>query len=265
MKYLRLLVAFAKASFIADLQYRANFATRIVTDIFWYLAQIITFETIYHHTQKIGTWGVEEIRIFLGILFVVDALYMFFFSENLDKISERVRKGELDLLLAKPVNSQFMISFQRFNTAIIGNLIIGVTWLIFSLINFSQTHAETFHWSRLFWLFILIPCGLISVYVVRFSFATMAIFLTRAESIQYLWFQIYRLGMRPDSIYHPWLRFAILTIIPVGSIASVPTSFLVDTPNPAMLLWVMIWSVLLLWLSKKLWKFSLKFYSSASS
>lgn len=70
---------------------------------------------------------------------------------------------------------------------------------------------------------------MISVYVVRFSFATMAIFLTRAESIQYLWFQIYRLGMRPDSIYHPWLRFAILTIIPVGSIASVPTSFLVHT------------------------------------
>ncbi len=265
MKYFRLLVAFAKASFIADLEYRANFATRIVTDIFWYLAQIITFETIYQHTKKIGNWGVEEIRIFLGILFVLDALYMFFFSENLDKISDRIRKGEIDLLLAKPVSSQFMISFQRFNTAIIGNLFIGLAWLIFSLISYSQTHAETFHWLNLLWLIILIPCGLISIYIVRFTFSTMALFLTRAESIQYLWFQVYRLGMRPDSIYHPWLRFVILTIIPVATIASVPTSFIVEAPNPALLIWIVMSSAALLWLTQKLWKFSLKYYSSASS
>ena len=36
-KYARLFRAFAKASFVADLEYRMNFVSRIMTDIFWYL------------------------------------------------------------------------------------------------------------------------------------------------------------------------------------------------------------------------------------
>ncbi len=38
---------------------------------------------------------------------------MIILSENLDQFSEKVHKGDLDLLLAKPVNSQFMISLQK--------------------------------------------------------------------------------------------------------------------------------------------------------
>ena len=70
-------------------------------------------------------------RVFLGLLFVIDAIYMIIIHENLENMSEKVRKGDLDLLLAKPVNSQFMITLQKANTAIIGNLVLGTSWLIY--------------------------------------------------------------------------------------------------------------------------------------
>ena len=119
-KYASLYVAMFKASFIADLEYRANFFTRILTDVFWYAAQILTFEVLYQHTDKIGDWDVHQMRVFLGLLFVIDALYMIIIHENLENITEKVRKGDLDLLLAKPVNSQFMLTLQKANTAIFG-------------------------------------------------------------------------------------------------------------------------------------------------
>lgn len=100
LKYWKLFKAFAKASFVADLEYRANFLTRIVTDIFWYAAQIMTFETIFLHTDNVGGWNLDQTRVFLGMLFVADAIYMVLFHDNLDRMSDRVRKGELDLLLA---------------------------------------------------------------------------------------------------------------------------------------------------------------------
>jgi ABC-2 type transport system permease protein len=77
-----------------------------VTDIFWYIAQITTFEVLFHHTQYIGSWNLEQMRVFLGVVFVVDALYMIILSENLDQFSEKVRKGDLDLLLAKPAKKR---------------------------------------------------------------------------------------------------------------------------------------------------------------
>ena len=260
MKYARLFKGFARASIVADLESRANFLTRIVTDIFWYAAQVITFETIFSHTDNIGGWNIEQMRVFLGMLFVVDALYMIFFHDNLDRMSERVRKGELDLLLAKPVESQFMLSCQRLSTALIGNLLIGIAWLVYAIAGLPD-----FQFIRLLWLLILIPCGLLCLYSVRFMFCATSVLFTRAENLQYMWFQIYKLGMRPDSIYFPWLRFVILTVLPVAMVASVPSRAIMEAPNLGLFAWVVCWSFVLLYLSHRFWNWCLKHYSSASS
>lgn len=259
-KYLSLYLSLFRTSFIADLEYRVNFMTRFVTDIIWYSAQIVTFEVLFHHTPKIGDWNVEQMRVFLGVVFIVDALYMIIFSENLDQFSEKVRKGDLDLLLAKPINSQFMLSLQKASTAMIGNLLLGLSWFTYSLLQLPD-----FHWLRLFWLLILIPCGLIALYTMRFMIATTAVIFTRSENLQFVWYQIYRLGMRPDSIYVPWFKWVLLTALPVGVIASVPSRALLEPPDLALFAWVVILAIILLYFSNRFWKYSLKFYSSASS
>ena len=259
-KYILLYVAMFKASFIADLEYRANFFTRILTDVFWYIAQILTFEVLYQHTQKIGDWDVHQMRVFLGLLFVIDAFYMVIIHENLENMSEKVRKGDLDLLLAKPVNSQFMITLQKANTAIIGNLVLGTSWLAYSLHGLPD-----FHYLRLLWLFMLIPCSLVVIYSMRFIFSASAVIFTRSENLQFLWWQVYRLGMRPDSMYNPIIKWVLLSVIPVGIIVSIPARALLNPPNYFYLFWPVILVPILLYSTNRFWKFALKFYSSASS
>ena len=259
-KYFSLYLAMFKASFIADLEYRANFLTRIATDIFWYAAQITTFEVLFRHTERIGDWNLQQMRVFLGVIFLMDALYMILLSDNLDQFSDKVRKGDLDLLLAKPVNSQFMISLQKAATAMFGNLLIALSWFTYSLMQLPD-----FNWARLAWLLILVPTGLISLYVIKFGFAATAVVFARSENLQFVFYQIYRLGMRPDSMYFPWLKWMLLSVLPVGIISSVPARFLLEAPNWSLLFWVVGWSVFLLYCSNRFWKFTLRFYSSASS
>jgi ABC-2 type transport system permease protein len=259
-KYLSLYLAMFKASFISDLEYRANFFSRILTDIFWYIAQVVTFEVIYQHTKKIGDWGVEEMRVFLGLLFVIDAIYMIVIHENLENISEKVRKGDLDLLLAKPVNSQFMLTLQKANTAIFGNLIIGSAWLIYAL-----NGLEQFNPLKLLWLIVLVPASLCVLYSMRFMFSASAVIFTRSENLQFLWWQVYRLGMRPDSMYVPYIKYVLLTIIPVGVIISIPARALLNPPEFSYLLWPLVLAPLLIYGTSRFWKYALKFYSSASS
>jgi len=259
-KYSRLYSSFFKASFIADMEYRVNFLTRIFGDVFWYLAQIVMFEVLYLHTDKIGTWNVHQTRVFLGLLFVVDAIYMVIFSDNLDRLTERVRKGEMDLLLTKPVDSQFMLSCQRVNTALLGNFTIASSWLIYSL--FKLPHLEPL---KLLWLIVLIPTGVISLYSIRFMFGATAIIFTRSENLQFMWYQVYKLGMRPDHIYFPWLKFLLLTLFPVAIVASVPARAVLDPTNYWLFAWSIAWTAVILWLSHRFWNFCLKYYSSASS
>ncbi|MES3036347.1 MAG: ABC-2 family transporter protein [Bdellovibrionota bacterium] len=259
-KNFSLLVGLFKASFISDLEFRFNFATRIITDIFWYLAQVVTFEVLFLHTPIIGHWNINQTRVFLGVLFIIDALYMTFLADNLDKFSEKVRRGELDLLLMKPVNSQFMVSFQRVATASLGNLIIALMWMTYALYQLPDLHP-----LRIFWLIVLIPVGFSTLYVVRFCFSVVSLIFVRGENIQFIWFQLYKLGMRPDSIYFPWLRYIVLTILPVGLIASVPARAILDPPNWPLFLWAFASVPIFIWFSNRFWKYCLSKYNSASS
>lgn len=259
-KYGRLFLAFLRASFQADIEYRVNFATRILTDILWYIAQIVTIEAIFLYTTRFGDWNLPQVRVFLGLLFVVDALYMILFSDNFDRLSDKVRKGDLDLLLTKPVNSQFILSLQKMGTAMFGNLLLGLLWLVWALAKLPD-----FNWARVLWLMLLIPCGLTALYGVRFMLSTTALIFTRSENLQYLWYQVYRLGMRPDSIYAMWLKYIIMTILPVALIASVPSRFLLEAPDFGLLCVSVGTSVTFLYLSHRFWNYALKFYSSASS
>lgn len=259
-KYLGLYFAFFRASLIADLEFRVNFVTRIVTDIFWYAAQIVTFSVLYNHTSMIGHWTWPQTRVFLGMLFVVDAMYMIMLQENLDRFSDKVTKGQLDLLLVKPVNSQFMVSFQKVSTALFGNLLIALSWLGYSL-----AALPDFNWLRLLWLLILIPAGLSVLYALRFGMSATSVIFTRTENLQFVWYQIYKLAMRPDSIYQPWLKWALLTIVPVGLVASLPSRALLDPPDLPVFLWAVCLGPLLVWLSGIYWRFCLSKYTSASS
>lgn len=259
-KYFIIFKAFVKASFIAELEFRLNFVMRIVNDIFWYAAHIFTFEVLFLHTNKIGNWDVSQTRVFLGVLFIVDALYMVFLQENLDRFSEKVRKGELDLLLTKPINSQFMLSFQRIGIACLGNLIIAISWFIWSL-----SQLPDISWTKALWILVLGPCGFIVLYGIRFCVSAMSLLFVRADSLQYVWYQLYKLGMRPDSIYRGWVKFAVLTIMPVALIASVPARAVLDPPELWVYLWTMTAAPLMVWISSRFWKFCLSKYQSASS
>ena len=63
----------------------------------------------------------------------------------------------------------------------------------------------------------------------------------------------------------PWLKFILLTIIPVGLIASVPARAILNPPE----LWVVAWSLLagplFIWFSTWFWKQCLLRYQSSSS
>lgn len=259
-KNLRILRALALASLQADMEYRANLVFRVLTDTIWYVAQILTFEILFFHTPRLGDWNREETRVFLGILFVVDAIYMIFFQDNLHHLNEKVRRGELDLILAKPVSSRLMVSCYNIATAIFGNLILACGWLAWSIARLPE-----FQWSRLPWLLVLIPVAVCTLYCLRFFFSTLAIIFTRVDAVQYLWYNFYKLGMRPDSIYAPWLRWLLLTLVPVGIISSVPSRAILDPPDYFLFFYSIAFSTLLFWLTGRFWRYALGKYSSASS
>lgn len=260
-RYLRLLTFFVRASVIADLEYRINIVGRLISELLWYSTQIITFEVIFRHVPQLAGWSVIETRVFLGVLFLSDAINMLFFEENIQRISDLVASGELDLLLAKPVNSQFVVSMRRIAWPYLINISLILGWLYFAL---SATDGGITLY-RVVVLGIMCGAAAITAYCIQFMLATISLFLVRAENARFIWYSLHRLAFRPDVIYPTPIRLILATILPMAFIASIPARVVLGFSGLIWLLAALAMAGTLLLLSHLLWTQGLRRYTSASS
>ena len=243
-------------SAIADMQVPFNVGVQFINDILWYSVQILLFEALYLHVDSLGGWGIVEMRVFLGVLFLVDALQMIFFSHNFDVFSEKIAHRDLDLLLLRPVSTQQLMTGQRLLFGFFLNALFAFGWLLWSL----SLLSGGFPWLRSLWLFVLIPAALAIFYSTRLLFCTVTLLMTRADHFQEFYFTFFKMGQRPDRLYGPTVRYLILLVIPVGMIASFPTRVLVDPCDSWALPALLAAAAITLFLSNRFWRWSVKRY-----
>lgn len=259
--YWRIFKTLVKTSFISELEFRANIALKIFNDFIWYAIQISVFEVLYLHTSQISGWGLGKIRVFLGCLFLTDTINMTLYHENMEQLSDRVRKGELDLVLAKPVNSQFMLSLYRLHPSYLLNFLFCFGWLLFSI------HSEmgTISVGVVAKIVVMIICSNVIMYSMRFMVSSLAVVMGRAENLVQIWYSLFRMSLRPDFVYPPWLRYLLLFVIPLAFVASVPAHVVLGVRSMVWLLGAVGLAVIFLSLSRFMWRRVLAKYASVSS
>ena len=174
-KYIEIYKGFFKASLVADLEFRFNFFLLICAEFVWYATQLVIYEVLYRHTNLIGGWNQGQMRVFMFLALFVDSIYMILWDSNFTKFNDDVRKGQLDLLLTKPVNSMFMTSSQKISISHIPCFFVTLGGLIWSL-----SQLPDFQWAKVLWLFIVIPSGLTVIFCGRFSLNATALLFTRS-------------------------------------------------------------------------------------
>jgi len=259
-KYLSLYAAFFKVSAVADLEFRLNFVLLVCAEFILYSTQLILFEVLYRHTNIIGEWNLAQMRVFIFLVLFIDSIYMILWDPNFATFTDNVRKGTLDLLLVKPINSMFMLSSQKISISHIPCLFITGAGFIWSI-----NQIPDFNYWKILWLIILVPAGLSVIFAGRFALNCSAILFTRADFLQYLWYSMFRLGLRPDAIYSGFLRFVLIFVLPFAMIASIPARVLLEPFNPIFIVWALVLPTLLIWGLRRYWAYCLRQYSSASS
>lgn len=261
LRSLRIIPSLFKISILTDMEFRFNISLKVFADVLWYLGQVAVFEVLFYHSPVIGGWDKQQMRVFIFTLFSVDAMYMVLFSENLDQLPTRIAKGDLDMVLLKPINGQLMVSLQKINSAYLLNLTFMFFALAYSLTQISQTVTP----FGVMTLVIAMLCGLSMLYSGRLFFGGLSVLFGNAPSIVQVWYQIFRLGTRPDPLYPSWLRYIVLSVIPMAFLASVPARMIIEPFNVWLFLASLVVGAGSLAFSIVYWKFIMKRYSSASS
>ena len=138
--YRRVFLTFARNSLIREMTFRANFLIQCVSATSWTLMNIGFYVVVFQHTDAIGKstgWEQSEFFLFLGTTWLINSLVQTFFMPNAQEFSELIRTGNLDFALVKPIDTQFLISFQRVEWASLSNFVLGLVLLTVSVVQLT--------------------------------------------------------------------------------------------------------------------------------
>ncbi|TWT57306.1 hypothetical protein KOR42_06660 [Thalassoglobus neptunius] len=267
--YLAVWGMFFRNSLIREMTFRSNFVIELVTRAFWFSAQLVLFDLIYRHVPTIQDWSREEYFAFMATGMLINALVEAFFMPNCANFSELIRTGDLDFALLKPIDTQFLISFEKVNFAMINQVLLALALLWYSI---SKTGIEL-SIGRVVTYLLLILVGVAFFYSLMIALASTSVWFGRNQGLYDFWFYITIFARYPQGFYKQsfggeMLWFGFSFIIPILLVVTVPSRFLLRKaldPNWTVLVIAPISTLVMVLISRKIFQWSLSNYRSASS
>ncbi len=270
--YLRVLMTFLRNSLVREMTFRANFVIQVITRAFWFFAQVTLFEIIYGNVDAINGWSREEYFAFMATGMLINAIVETLFMPNCANFSELIRTGNLDFALLKPIDTQFLISFEKVNLAMLNQVVLAMGLLIYALVRIGE--PVTLMQVGIYLLYVLIAVAFF--YSLMITLASTSVWFGRNQGLYDFWFYITIFARYPRSIYGGTkanvvegadiLQFAFTYIAPILLVVTVPARALVKTvEQPEFFAVAALAAVIGLWLSRQAFKLALRSYRSASS
>jgi ABC-2 type transport system permease protein len=271
-QYFRVWMTFFRNALVREMTFRGNFLITIVTRGFWFAAQLTLFEIIYRTVPVINDWTRYEYFAFMATGMLINAIVETFFMPSCANFGELIRTGNLDFALLKPIDTQFLVSFEKMNLAMLNQILLAGGLLGYSL--YQLGHPISLVQAGLYLVYLGV--GVVFFYSLMISLAATSIWFGRNQGLYDFWFYITVFARYPRSIYDGTdpnrvepgevLQFGFTYILPILLVVTIPTQVLVKTLESWKLPLVAATSALAgLAVSRAIFQWSLRKYRSASS
>jgi ABC-2 type transport system permease protein len=264
-RYLRLLFHLARYTLSRELAFRGNFLVKVSVEVLWLGIMIAFYRTVYARTSNIAGWSESEYFFFVGCFFALNGLVETLFFENCNEFAELVRTGDLDFLLLRPIDEQFLVSLRRIDWGTAPNVLMGAAVMLSAL---AQKGWE-FDLVRVITFFVTMACATAIAYSFMLILTTFTVWMVRNQSLMEMWWMFSSLARYPKEIYTGrWgdpLGFIFTYIVPILVVSNVPSNVMVRVLDPSMVALTIVAAVVLLLLSRRFFQYALRSYRSASS
>ncbi len=261
LRYFNIIVKFLKYAFIQALEYKANFILGGLFEFLWVILNVIFFKALYQNTTSIAGWSVDEVLLLVFICGLVDSVHSFFFASGFIDIPNLIRQGNLDLLLLKPINKRFFLSFRLINVGQILNVIFNVVMIII----YTNKITTNLSLTNVLLFILLIISALIIVNAFYFSLSMLAFWVIKVNAIIGYSQELFTVGNKPINVYPKIIQKIFTYLIPLGVAFSYPILYLSHKLSTSSLIAGFVIAVIFFALSHVLYRRGIKKYTSATS
>lgn len=260
-RYARLYRVFARNNLVREMEFRANFWAKVVTNLGWIFSYVLFLKIFFANTRSVAGWNEGQVFLLFGTFMLTRALMDILFTQNLSKIPELIRMGTMDFVLTKPVPSQFFVSARYLSLDEIGSLLGAFVVLAYGLAKtgLAPTPAQLAAWA------FLVVCGLALFYAIQLLLMTLSFWLIRLDNLTALTDTIVFVARYPPDIFGKHLALFFTYLLPLAFLAAVPTLALKDGVRVFWLVAAVVVTGVFLLTASLFWRYATRVYSSASS
>src|SRR5262245_49298336 len=225
--YFCVFAAFLQNAWNREISFQGNFLVTLVTRGVWFGVQILLMDIIYRQVPHIEDWSREEYFGFMATGMLINSLVEAFFMPNCAQFGELIRTGNLDFALLKPIDTQFLISFEKLDLGMITQVMLALSLLGYSIASKGIVPSPT---AVLFYL-LLVASAVCFFYSLMISLAALSIFFGRNQGLLDFWFYVTIFARYPSGIYSgspagEVIRFAFSYVLPILLVVTVPARVL---------------------------------------
>lgn len=242
--------------------YFANNWAHILSTTVFTLTYLVFINVLYANVDSIAGNSKDEM-LFFTLINQLNFYSLFSWSyHNLDELIKDVNRGDLDMILTKPLPHLFYITFRKVSVIqLLRDATIPLIAVI-SVINWSELSLN--RTSLLAGIVVLI-CGQIAFHTVQFFLAIPVFWKGESRTLFNLAYTLFNPNI-PFEGYPTILKVGLTVFLPILISTALSTSVILNKTNPLLMV---IFSVSIaatcLALKSWGWKLALRNYTSASS
>lgn len=261
-RHLRLIIKMIQLKISKDMIYSVDFWIAFFVDAGLFIFQIIAFTSIYNHVDTINGWTLSQMYVFIGTFSIVDSINMATFFFGIISLPDKIRTGNLDLSIVKPIDTQFYISIQSFNPGSIFGIFVGGAMVVYGVISGGYSIGLIHIIGYIILVIMMVALMYALLLIIRacsFLFVKIDAIAQAEDSLVEFAFRV------PGSAFKGISKFIFMVLIPYGLIATVPTEHITNLLQVDQWLAVTLITTAFVALARVTFKFGMTKYTSASS
>lgn len=242
--------------------FRLDFFAPFFIDGSLFVIQLLAFGVIYSNIDTIGDWHQGEMILYIGTFSLLNAINMTLYFFGVNGIPGKVRSGELDLYLSKPVSPLFRLTFEHISPGSIPLILMSICIIAYGVIILDMCLSVSQILIYLFWIIIMAILYYDMEVIIR-SVSLYIISMARMEQIEEAGIG---LCMKlPGIAFYGVYKFVFYLLLPYGIMATLPVQSMIGEMNDKSAAYGIFVVILFSCITGIVWKQGLKHYNSASS
>lgn len=224
VRYLKLYKVFILQFFKSIMQSKLDFIIGFMGFLLNQMSGIVFLMLIFEKIPMLNNWSLKQLIFIYGFSMLpkgIDHLL----TDNLWILSwKMVLNGEVDRYILRPINIFFQIICEKLQPDAIGELIVGIVIVCFSI----NSGVINFSFITLIFMLVSIVAGAIIYTSLKLFFASLAFWFKESQSILQIIYGLSDYSKYPLEIYPKVIRIIISVIIPFALTSFLPASYFIN-------------------------------------